>query len=222
MHLVYINPNATSAMTDAIVATARAALPAARITGLTNTDGPPAIEGREDGEAAIAGVLAQVAVAQGAGADAIIIACFDDTGLAEAKAAAHCPVLGIGHSAYMLAALAGGRFSVVTSLPVSVPVIEDNIARSGFAASCAAVHACGLPVLDIDAGSEAARARLAQAIRKTCEADQPRSVILGCAGMAPLRRDLEARTGARLIDGVSGSAYLAAALVGPPAGAKAD
>ena len=52
MKIVYINPNATRAMTDGIVATARAALPGAEITGMTNADGPAAIEGAADGDAA--------------------------------------------------------------------------------------------------------------------------------------------------------------------------
>lgn len=43
MHLVYINPNSTQAMTDGITQVARRALPDAQITGLTNTAGPPAI-----------------------------------------------------------------------------------------------------------------------------------------------------------------------------------
>ena len=214
MHLVYINPNATGTMTDDIVRVARQAVPQARMTGLTNHDGPAAIQGAEDGEAAVPGVLARVAEAEALGADAIVIACFDDTGLEEAQIAARCPVLGIGQSAYTIAKLTGGRFSVVTSLAVSVPVIEDNIERAGFGRFCASVRASGLPVLDIEKGTEAVRSTLSSAIRDTQQETECRSVILGCAGMAPLLQDLSARTHVTLIDGVTASAHLAMAVLG--------
>lgn len=211
MHLVYINPNATSAMTDSVVKTAQTALPNARVTGLTNTNGPVAIEGPEDGKAAIPGVLKLVQKAQASGADAIVIACFDDTGLSQARDIANCPVLGIGQSAYMIASLAGGQFSVVTSLPVSVPVIEENIASFGFSQNCASVRASGLAVLAIEAGTEQSLEQLSQAICLAKQQDSCRAVVLGCAGMAALHGDLSARTGVKLVDGVVASAHLAVA-----------
>lgn len=213
MRLVYINPNATQAMTEAMVAAAQAAAPEAEVLGWTNHAGPPAIQGPENGAAAVPGVLSLVPKAEAAGADAIVIGCFDDTGLAEARAAAAVPVLGIGQASYVAAALLGHRFSVVTTLAVSVPVIEGNIAAQGFAASCASVRASGLPVLVVDEGSEATRQRLAEEIR-AAKVDGAAAVVLGCAGMAALAPDLAARTGVPLIDGVAAAARLAPAAKG--------
>lgn len=96
MKLAYINPNATESMTVGIVETARRAMPGTDIFGLTNTDGPPAIEGAADGEAAIPGVLSRRNAARAAGVDALVIACFDDTGLEDARAHSDFPILGIG------------------------------------------------------------------------------------------------------------------------------
>ena len=213
MTLVYINPNSTVAMTGHIVAAARAALPGVAITGLTNEAGPPAIEGPEDGAAAIPGVLALLPEARRLGASAVVIACFDDTGLAQAQAEAGCPVLGIGQAAYLMAAMLGLRFSVVTSLAVSVPVIEGNIAAQGFAGHCASVRASGLPVLTIDEGAPETIDRLAEEICAS-RADGATCAVLGCAGMAPLKAALEAKTGMVLIDGVAASAHLARAAAG--------
>jgi len=214
MHILYINPNSTEAITAHVADAARAALPAATITGFTNLDGPPAIQGPEDGRAAVPGLLNLLPKAKEIGAQAIVIACFDDTGLDQARAAAHCPVLGIGQAGYVMAGLLGLRFSVVTSLAVSVPVIEGNIATQGFAHNCASVRASGLPVLTIDEGSEATRARIADEIALARDHDKARAVVLGCAGMTPLRADLAARTGMILIDGVLASAQLARAAAG--------
>ncbi len=212
MRLLYLNPNSTAQMTDGIIAVARATLPEAEILGWTNADGPPAIQGPEDGEAAIAGILRLLPAARDAHADAIIIACFDDTGLAQMRAAAHCPVIGIGQAAYHMAALLGHRFSVVTTLEVSVPIIAENIVAYGFGPHCARVRASGLGVLEVEAATPPAMRRLAEELAQAEAADGVTAAILGCAGMAPLRQRLQAQSGLHLIDGVASSAVLAMAL----------
>lgn len=211
MRILFLNPNSTVAMTESIVAAAAAANPQVEVLGWTNHDGPQAIEGADDGAAAVPGLLALLPKARAEGADAIVIACFDDTGLAVVRAAAHCPVIGIGQSAYVAAHLLGHRFSVVTTLDVSVPVIEGNIAAHGFQETCISVRPSGLPVLVVEEGSEATRARLADEVR-AARAEGASAAVLGCAGMASLREDLLARTGVPLIDGVAAAAQLAAAL----------
>ena len=213
MKIAFINPNSTASMTADIVRSARAALPGADIVGLTNDKGPPAIQGREDGDAAIPGLLSLIPQAQAQGADALVIACFDDTGLEEARAAASCPVLGIGQSSYVMAHLLGMRFSVITSLAVSIPVIENNVRDGGFAGHCASVRASGLPVLTIERAEPTTIARIAEEIELAIRHDGGRCVVLGCAGMAPLRETLAARTGVPIIDGVAAAATLAQAVV---------
>ncbi len=220
MKIAYVNPNATMAMTEAMVAVAMRALPSAQIVGFTNSDGPPAIQGAEDGAAALPGVLARIAEAEADGADAVVIGCFDDTGLIEAQAATALPVLGIGQASYVMAGVLGRRFAVMTSLAVSIPVIEENIARGGYEANCAAVLASDLPVLTIDEGSEETRVHLATCITDAAAKTKASAIVLGCAGMAPLRDDLARRTGIVLIDGVAASAHLAQAAVGYLAAAK--
>ncbi|KUF10756.1 aspartate/glutamate racemase family protein [Pseudoponticoccus marisrubri] len=212
MTLAYINPNSSACMTEGIVATARATLPGVEIIGLTNATAPPAIQGREDGDAAIPGLLDLLPVARAQGARAIVIACFDDTGLAEARAEAGCPVLGIGQASFVMAQLLGLRFSVITSLPVSIPVIEDNIRQQGFDGVCASVRASGLPVLTIDEGGAAVIDRIAEEIAAAAREDAAACAILGCAGMAHLEPALSARAGIPLIEGVAASARLCTAV----------
>mgnify|MGYP003669273311 CR=1 FL=1 len=211
MRLLYINPNATVAMTETIVATAQATLLGAEVIGWTNHDGPPAIQGPEDGAAAVPGLLALLPKAAQISADAIVIACFDDTGLEAMRAAAHCPVIGIGQAAFHMAALMGGRFSVVTTLAVSVPVIAQNIETYGFAGICASVRPSGLPVLTVEGGGEAVLQCLSAEIA-AAHGEGAASVVLGCAGMAHLKADLAAVAPLPLIDGVAASALLAEAM----------
>lgn len=207
MRILYLNPNSTAAMTEGVVAVARQAVPEAEIVGLTNHDGPPAIQGPADGAAAVPGLLAMAA---GAGpADAMVVACADDIGLEALRAVAPVPVLGLAQSAFHMAALLGHRFSVVTTLEVSVPVIAENVARYGLSAQCLGVHASGIPVLEVEEGAPDTVARLTAAIAAAAARDGSGAVVLGCAGMAPLVPQLA--TGVPLIDGVAASALLAIA-----------
>ncbi len=221
MRILIVNPNSTQAMTDAVARIAVEAAPAGvAIVARTSLSGPPAIQGAEDGEAAIPGLLAEIAKGRAEGFDAAIVACFDDTGLAEARAAFGGPVLGIGQAAFHAAALLGGRFSVVTTLAVSIPVIEGNLIACGLAASCARVRASGVPVLALEADPTATE-RVAAEIARAQAEDGVAAVALGCAGMGALADALRARLSAQLgpgaphlVDGVRAAVRLAPALVG--------
>ena len=218
----FVNPNTTVAMTRSVHAAALAcAPPHVAIESATSRRGPAAIQGPEDGEAAIPGLLEAIGEGEADGVDAFVIACFDDTGLERARALTPRPVIGIGQAAFHLAMLAGARFSVVTTLAVSVPVIEANLVRYGLAGSCARVRASGVPVLELERDPEAARERVSAEIARALAEDGCGAVVLGCAGMAPLAAPLGARHGVRVVDGVAAAAGLAAALLATGGGAGA-
>ncbi|GGG74902.1 HyuE hydantoin racemase [Salipiger pallidus] len=204
--ILFLNPNSSEHMTDGIVATAREVLPGVRIEGRTNHGAPAAIQGAEDGAAAVPGLLAQVETARDA--EVIVIACFDDTGLAEMRARAHCPVIGIGQAAFHAASLLGERFSVLTTLPVSLPVIEGNIQEQGFAQACIEVRPSGIPVLEVEAGGTEVIARLREGIAALTDGGAD-AVVLGCAGMCIHRDALREGIGAHVVDGVRAAALLA-------------
>ncbi|WP_420003902.1 aspartate/glutamate racemase family protein [Arenibacterium sp. LLYu02] len=206
--ILLINPNATEAMTADMTRVAQDQAGAIRVEGWTSLDGPPAIQGVEDGEAAVPPLLKLIEKAAPLKPRAILIGCFDDTGLAEAQALAPCPVFGIGQAAYHLAAMIGGRFSVVTTLDVSVPILRDNVLAYGLGGALAKVRASGVPVLAL----EQAEARVADEIRLAIAEDGVTSVVLGCGGMAALRDRLQAETPVRLIDGVRAAVAMACGL----------
>ncbi|WP_386679983.1 aspartate/glutamate racemase family protein [Loktanella sp. R86503] len=180
--IVIINPNSTVAMTETLLTTARRKYPDAQIEGWTSHDGPPAIQGPADGVACIPPLLKLVQKAYDAGASVIIIGCFDDTGLAEARALVPRPVIGIGQAAYDKAAQLG-RFSVVTTLAVSIPVLESNIAALGLTPLCARVRASDVPVLDLDTEPATAIPRVLAEAQKAVAEDGISAIVLGCAGM---------------------------------------
>jgi len=205
--IVLINPNSTAAMTQAMVETAAKA--GVTLTGWTSLDGPVVIQGPEDGAACIPPLLALVRKASDAGAKAIIIGCFDDTGLGAARDMASCPVIGIGQAAYHMAALSGRRFSVVTTLAVSVPILESNIHAYGFTSQLVRVRASGVPVLDLETDPAGTAPVVVGEIKRAVAEDKVDTVVLGCAGMVHIPAHFGETGAVRLIDGVTSAAQLA-------------
>jgi allantoin racemase len=180
----------------------------------TSANGPISIEGFFDGALSLPGLLAEIQAGEGAGVDAHVSACVDDTGLDAARALAKAPVIGIGEAAYHLATLVAGRFSVVTTLPRSVPVLEQNLMRYGLAFRCASVRAAGVPVLELEKPGSPARARISAEIAAAIADDRAEAIVLGCAGMVDLAAEMAAEHGVPVIEGAGAAVKLAEALVG--------
>jgi allantoin racemase len=213
MKIAVINPNSTVSMTEKIAAAARAVAPFDDIVAITCHGSPAAIEGPEDDAACRPFLLAEIARAEREGADAAIIACFDDPALEEARMGSGIPVLGIGQAGFHAAMLLGQRFSVVTTLPVAIPVIESNLARYGLAFACVRVRAAGVRVLDLEEPGGAAADKVSAEIGRARVEDGIGAVVLGCAGMADLVAGFAAEHGLRVIDGVAAATALARALI---------
>ncbi|GAA6179019.1 aspartate/glutamate racemase family protein [Shimia sp. NS0008-38b] len=206
--IILINPNSTTSMTDAMVETAKNTAPNAAIVGWTSSDGPAAIQGEKDGELAVPPLLKLVQKANDAGATTIIIGCFDDTGLDEARRLSTCPVIGIGQAAYHMASLYGRRFSVVTTLAVSVPVLAQNVEGYGLSHNVARIRASGVPVLALENNREAATQQVIGEIQRATQEDDIDCIVLGCAGMVHITND-NAAGSVRLIDGVQAAVKVA-------------
>jgi allantoin racemase len=207
-----INPNTSRAMTEGIARTAReAAGPGCTVRTVTSPMGPASIESHYDEALAVPGVLAAVRSGELAGADGHVIACFGDPGLAAAREAADGPVVGIAEAAMHTATFLGRSFSVVTTLSRTTGQAWDLARKYGFGAACAGVHACDIPVLDLD--SPAARASVAKACAAARDADRCDVLVLGCAGMSGLATELTGELGIPVVDGVAAAVQTAAALV---------
>lgn len=211
MTTVLINPNSTASMTEAILAGAQRAAPGRLFVAWTNHQAPAAIQGPADGARAIPYLLDLAVQADCLNARAIVIACSDDTGLFEARRICNAPVVGIGQAAYHFAAMRWGRFSVVTTLPVSIPVIEEGIRAAGLLPLMGRVRASGVAVLDLDRDPGALEAVSAE-IERAAEEDEVDCVVLGCAGMTAIAEDLRVTSSVPLVDGVEAAARLSGAL----------
>lgn len=213
MKLRIINPNTTASMTAGIAEAARDAAAAGTvIEAVTSLTGPVSIEGYYDEALCLPGLLKEIAVGEAAGANAHIIACFDDTGLDAARQLANAPVIGIGEAAAHAATLIAHRFTVVTTLSRSIPALEANLLKYGFERR-SRVRAADVAVLDLEKEGSDARQKIDAEIRRALTEDRAEAIILGCAGMARLAASLSAAHGIPVIDGVGAAVKLAEMLV---------
>lgn len=211
MKILVVNPNSTASMTTKIAAAARAvARPDTEIVAATSQNGPPSIQGFLDVATCVPGLLDEVK--RHPDVDAIVIACFDDTGLDAVRCLVSVPVLGIGEAAYHAASMIATKFSVITTLSRSVPGLENNLQRYGLARKCVRVRATDIPVLKLEEGDPATLDKIRLEIRDAIEQDRAEAIVLGCAGMADLMEQLSNEFGLPVIDGVAVGVALAEAL----------
>ncbi len=211
MNLLIVNPNTTASMTAKIEQAARAVAAAETVISAVHPEsGPVSIEGYYDEAFAVPGLVAQIRAHPQA--DAVIVACFDDTGLDAARCITDVPVVGIGEAAFHLASLVSAKFAVITTLARSIAALEHNLHKYGLAARCAGVRAAEVAVLELEDPASDARARISTEIQKALGDDRADAIVLGCAGMADLAKALGEEHGVPVIDGVSGAVKLAESL----------
>jgi Asp/Glu/hydantoin racemase len=189
--ILVINPNSSAAVTRAIDdAMAPLRIPGGpEIACLTLEEGPPGVESQTDADGVIL-PLCRVIRALDADAAAFVVACFSDPGLFSAREATAKPVFGIAECGILTALTLGHRFGVISILARSVPRHLRYIAAMGVNQRLAGDLPIGLGVTELDD----ARATLTRMIdvgrrlRDQCGADV---LVMGCAGMARYRADLE-------------------------------
>ncbi len=215
MKIALINPNSTAAMTEKCRIVAESyKFEGTQVWASNPTDTPESIEGQYDEAVCVAGLLKDTQKAIEWGADGLVVACFDDPGIGACRELMDGPVVGICEGAMKSASLIAKNFSVVTTLPRAVPLIEELAHRYGMERYCRKVRAADIPVLELERSPEEAYAKIEAEILKAREQDDCESVILGCAGMADLTIRLSQSCGLPVIDGVLATFKLVESLVG--------
>lgn len=216
MKLLLINPNTSAAITDLVVAAARrAAAPGTEIAGATGRFGARYIMSRA--AAAIAAHAALDAWAEhGRDADAVVLACFGDPGLAALKELAHQPVVGLAEASCLAAARLGKRFSIVTGGRAWAPMLREFVASIGLGARLASVRTVDASGAEIAREPAAALAALADACTRAVREDGAEAVILGGAGLAGLAPRLAPEVPAPLVDCVAAAVAAAESAAARP------
>ncbi|MEM7024134.1 MAG: aspartate/glutamate racemase family protein [Pseudomonadota bacterium] len=215
MRILVVNPNTTESMTAKIGEAARAvAAPGTEITALDPGHGPVSVEGHYDGVFCLPGLLQCIRQGEAEGYDGFVVACFDDPGIGACREIATGPVIGICEAAMHAASLIANSFSVVTTLPRAIPVIEELGYRYGMERRLRRVRAAAIPVLALEDENSEAATKVRAEVERAVEEDGAEAILLGCAGMADLAAWLTERTGVPVIDGVGAAVKLAEAMIG--------
>lgn len=164
------------------------------------SSGPASIQGYYDEAMSLAGMLELVR--SHPEADAVIIACFDDTGLDAARCITDRPVIGIGEAGYHMASMLSNKFAVVTTLARSVPALEHNLIRYGLMSRCVRVRSSEVPVLDLENANSEVQSLISDEIHRSIVEDRAEAIVLGCAGMTDMAQTLSEKHGLPVLDGV--------------------
>lgn len=215
MKLAIINPNSTASMTKKCEEVAMKFKNSdTEIWASNPTNSPKSIEGHYDEVLSLIGLMEEIKKAEKWGADAYIIACFDDPGLNAARELVDGVVIGICEAAMHMTSIVSSSFSVVTTLNRSVPIIEELVHKYGKEKNCRKVRAANIPVLALEDESCNAIEKIEKEILKAVKEDNCEAIILGCAGMADLTIELSKRCNIPVVDGVLCAIKMAEAMVG--------
>ena len=213
MRILVINPNTSEEMTrDIGEAACRYARPDTDIETVCPDWGPRSIEGHyEDYVAAVATL--EVIRERAGEFDGVVIACFGDPGLPAAREISPVPVVGIAEAAMLTACTVAHRFSIVTVLPRVKPFLDDVVRYHGLEARCASVRTTPLSVLDCERDPAAAEREIVLASRAAIAEDGAEAICLGCAGMGPLDKSVQAELGVPVLDGTACAVKLVEGIV---------
>lgn len=210
VRICLVNPNSTEAMTEEMVAAARAiASPDTLVEGATAEGAPATIEGYRDEALAAAAV---VEIVEREEADAFVIACFGDPGLYAAREMFSGPVVGIAEASFMLAIGLGYRFAILTNTDSDIPEMEELVRRYGLEDRCSGVRAVDLGVAEADGDRDAAFNAYREAGQAAIR-DGAEVMCLGCGPMLGLRQRLEESLAAPVIEAVPAGILIAEAFL---------
>ena len=196
--ILVINPNSTQAVTDNISAALDGLRFAdgPRIDCATLAEGPPGVESQRDADGVIRPLCKLI---EREPAAAYVIACFSDPGLYSAREVTASPVFGIAQSGFATALTVGERFGVISILSKSIPRHLRYVASLGLTARLAGDRAIEMGVVELQQEDKVMQrmTEVGEQLKRENGADV---LVLGCAGMARYRADLENGLGVPVID----------------------
>lgn len=205
--ILVINPNSSQPITAAL----SQALQPLRFAGgpaidcISLAEGPPGIETQAHVDAASAHVSAAV---RRETADAYVIACFSDPGIHAAREITNKPVFGIAESGILAALALGQQFGIIAILDRSIPRHLRYVAALGQTGRLAGDRAINSGVAGLSDESSTMK-RLIEVGGALRDQDGAEVLVLGCAGMARFRADLEKALGLPVVDPTQAAVGLA-------------
>jgi allantoin racemase len=216
MKLLLINPNTTQAVTDAVLATARAsAQPGTELKAVTAAFGPVVIGSRAENAVAQHGVLSLLAE-HAPGCDAVVLAVSLDTGLWACRELLDVPVIGMTEAGLLMGCTLAPRMGVLTYGRRMGPMYRELVDSYGLAA-----RVTGIATLDVTPQQTFSEPQVVQqavlaAARQLVEHDGAEAVLFAGAALASMAAHLQPQMDVPLLDGIACAVALAQARVQMP------
>jgi allantoin racemase len=142
--------------------------------------------------------------------DGFIIACHSDIGVDLLRELTDKPVIGIGEASMLFALPLGHKFSILSLKRKKIPQKEDLVKKYSLENRCASIRATGLGVV---VNYKEKKEKLIQEGEKAVKEDGAEVLILGCAGMAGMDKEIEKIANVPVIDGVVSALMLMESLI---------
>lgn len=144
--------------------------------------GPASIECEFDEALAVPDTIRKAIDAERRGADALIIDCMGDPGLAACREVVTIPVVGPSQTAMHFASMLGHRFAFVTVLERLHALVGKLVASYGLQQNYCSFRAVDIPVLHIGSDLGQLQASLAREAIAAVKEDGADAIVLGCTG----------------------------------------
>jgi len=211
MKLLLVNPNRTQAVTDAVLAAARAAASSGtHLQAVTGDFGPRVIASRAENALAHHGVLELVA-RHAAGCDAVVLGVSLDTALWACRELLDIPVIGMTEAGLLIGATLATRIGLLTYGARMGPLYRELVASHGLAGRLAGIETLDVTPVQTFESPAAVREAVLAGARRLVERDGAEAVLLAGAAMASMASALQAELDVPLLDGVACAVRLAEA-----------
>ena len=199
MKILCINPNSSPEVTEGIKKICKEyALPSTEVEVKCIEEAPSGIESYHDAAISEKYLLERFEDWKNE-YDGFIIACHSDIGVDLLRELTKKPVIGIGEASIIFALPLGHKFSILSLKRKKIPQKEDLVKKYGLENRCASIRVTGLGVV---ANYKEKKEKLVQEGGKAVKEDGAEVLILGCAGMAGMDKEIEKAVGVPVIDGV--------------------
>jgi allantoin racemase len=112
-----------------------------------------------------------------------------------------------------MACLVAHKWSIVTVLPRVKPLLEEVVHRNGLERRCASIRPAPLTVLEIEEDLDRAKRMMVDEARIAIEQDGAEAILLGCAGLGPIDKAMQAELGVPVFDGTACAVKMAESLI---------
>ncbi|WP_052700032.1 aspartate/glutamate racemase family protein [Martelella endophytica] len=199
MKIAVLNPNSSKAVTQSMERCLEPLIGRTKYQIICSELPAAPIGIEDDNDVATVSPMVEAFV-KASDADAFVISCFSDPGVAAARSLTDKPLFGIAESAYCTSLLYGRRFGVISLGASSIARHRVQIERHGLLGRLAGDRSIDMTVAeanDVDNARD-----VVQRVGAELRADGADVLILGCAGMGEQRPALQKLLGTIVIDPV--------------------